>query len=144
MGMKKMICGILCLSGFLNGVRSQTGTTITKDPRIDLVMKKVAEINEFNTREARRFAPGYRILVLSTNDRNKANQMKAKVYRYFPELGAYLVFQASQFKLKVGDFKDLKEAEDYQIRMQAYFSNNLYIVRDQIEVNPDKSAELEK
>lgn len=107
-------------------------------------MSKMAEINEYNTREARRFIPGFRILVFSTPDRNKANEYKAKVYRYFPELPAYMVFQASQFKLKVGDFREIKDAEAYQIRLQQYFSNNIYIVRDMVEVNPDKSAELEK
>lgn len=123
---------------------AQPASPVLKDPRVDLLLSKVTEINEYNTREARRFIPGYRILVFSTNDRNKANEFKAKVYRYFPELNAYMVFQASQFKLKVGDFREIKDAETYQMRLQQYFSNNLYIVRDMIEVNPDKSAELEK
>lgn len=124
--------------------QDSTGVVVHKDPRVDLLLKKSIELNEYNTREARRFVPGFRILIINTNDRNKANDAKARVYRNFPELKSYLVYQAPFFKLKVGNFATQKEAEEYLSRLQTVFPANIYIVRDTIEVNPDKSGELEK
>jgi hypothetical protein len=124
--------------------QDSSGIVVYKDPRLDALMRKQVEIFEFNTREARRFVPGYRIMVISTPDRNKANEAKSRVYRNFPELKAYFVYQASQFKLKVGDFKEQAEAESYQLRIQTLFTTGVYIVRDMIEVNPDRSATLDK
>ena len=53
--------------------QSDSGSVVVhKDPRIDLLINKQIEINEYTTRNARRTAPGYRILVINTNDRSKA------------------------------------------------------------------------
>jgi len=117
---------------------------VHKDPRVDLLVKKHIEYNELATREARRFVQGFRILIISTNDRTKANDAKIKVYTNFPELKAYMMYQSPNYKLKVGNFKSQKEADDYLKRIQPYFPSSVYIIRDTIEVNPDKSGELDK
>ena len=134
---------MVCLSGSIWAQETPT-VKLTKDPRVDVLEKKHIEINEFNTRDARRFVQGYRLLVINTNDRNKANEAKAKVYKTFPELKAYLVYQSPFYKLKVGNFKDQKEADVYLKKVQQYFPATVYIIRDMIEVNPDKSGELDK
>ena len=134
---------MVCLSGSVWAQETPT-VKLIKDPRVDVLEKKHIEINEFNTRDARRFVQGYRLLVINTNDRNKANEAKAKVYKTFPELKAYLVYQSPFYKLKVGNFKDQKEADVYLKKVQLYFPATVYIIRDMIEVNPDKSGELEK
>ena len=121
-----------------------TGTIVHKDPRIDQLVRKAIEINEFNTRDARRYVQGFRILVISTNDRNKANDAKALLYRYFPEMNAYMVYQSPYFKLKAGNFKTSRDAEEALSRLKMHFTNEIYVIRDVIEINPDKSAELEK
>ncbi len=129
-----------------NAVSAQDSSTVVvhKDPRIDQLVKKQIEVNEFTTREARRFVQGFRILIISTNDRIKVNNAKIKVYQNFPELKAYLLYQSPYYKLKAGNFKDQKEAEAYLKKIQVYFPTGVYIIRDTIEVNPDKSGELEK
>ena len=116
---------------------------VHKDPRIDLLVKKQIQINEETTREARRFGKGYRLLVLNTNNREEAAAAKTKVYTYFPELKSYLLYQAPYFKLKVGNFKDRKEAEDYQERLQKYFPKGVFIMNDTIELKLDKDKEAE-
>jgi hypothetical protein len=115
---------------------------VHKDARIDQLIKKQIEINEVTTRDARRYVQGFRILVMNTNDRNKAMNAKTKIYQEFPELKAYLMWQQPFYKLKVGDFKDRKDAEVYLTDIQRIFTTGVYIVRDVIEVNPDKSGEL--
>ena len=124
--------------------QDSSGISVHKDPRVDALLRKQVEVFEYNTREARRFVPGFRIMVISTPDRNKANEAKSRVYRNFPELKAYFVYQASQFKLKVGDFKEQADAESYLLRIQPLFTTAVYMVRDMIEVNPDRSGTLDK
>ena len=119
-----------------------TGVVVHKDPRIEMLVKKQIEINEVTTRDQRRFVPGFRIQVMNTNDRNKAIEAKTKIYQEFPELKAYLMWKAPFYRLKVGNFADRKEAEQYLSSIQRIFTSGVYVVRDTIEVNPDKSGDL--
>lgn len=123
--------------------KDSVGVVVHKDPRIDLLVKKQIEYNEVTTREARRFVQGYRILIMNTNDRVKASNAKTKLYEEFPELRSYLQWQAPFFKLKLGDFTTREEADDFLESVKRVFPSGVYVVRDIIEVNPDKSAELQ-
>ncbi|HPZ88814.1 MAG TPA: SPOR domain-containing protein [Flavihumibacter sp.] len=114
---------------------------VKKDARIDQLIAKQIEINEFTTREARSNVPGFRIQVVNTTDRTKAIQAKTKVYQNYPELSAYLLYQSPYFRLRVGNFLTRKEAEVYLKKLTKDFSQNIYIVNDTVETNPDKSLE---
>lgn len=125
----------------LNKTVDTTGVIVHKDQRIDLLVKKQIQINEETSREARRVGKGFRLLVINTNNREEAAAAKTKVYTYFPELKSYLLYQAPYFKLKVGNFKEKKEAEDYQKRLEKYFPKGVFIMNDTIEIKLDKEAE---
>ena len=111
---------------------------VHKDPRLDLLVKKQAQINEESTREARRTDKGYRLMIISTNNREEAIAAKTKIYTYFPELKAYLWHQSPYYKVKAGNFKDRKDAEAYQKRMNVYFPRGVFIMKDIIEVKPSE------
>ena len=110
---------------------------VNKDPRVDLLVNKQIEINEVTTRHSRSAAPGDRVLVVSSNDRKKVVEAKTKMYREFPELKAYMMYQAPFFRLKVGNFRDRVEAEEYLANIQRFFPTGAYIVTDTIEIRPD-------
>jgi len=120
-----------------------TGSSIVihKDPRIEDLIRKQVQINEETTRDSRRNMPGYRIQVINSPDRNKVFAVKTRIYQQFPELKPYLMYQAPNYKLKVGNFKTQEEAEDYQKQLSKLFPTGLYIVRDIIEVKLDKIKE---
>ncbi|MFT3825036.1 MAG: SPOR domain-containing protein [Chitinophagaceae bacterium] len=142
--MKKVLGFLLLLTALKMQAQTDTNSIVVhKDPRIDLLVKKHVEANEFNTRESRRYAQGFRILVINTNDRNKAMNAKSKIYQEMPDLKVYLTYQAPFYKLKVGNYKDREEAEQALPSIQRIFSSGVYVVMDVIEVNPDKSAELQ-
>lgn len=107
---------------------------VHKDPRLDQLVKKQIQINEETTREARKNVKGFRLLVINTNSREEAMSAKTTVYTYFPELNPYLVWQSPFYKLKVGNFKTRKEAEDYRKKMTAYFPKGVFIINDIIEI----------
>jgi hypothetical protein len=118
---------------------SSASVVVNKDPRIDSLVNKQIEINEVTTRNSRRAAPGYRILVISSNDRNKVIQAKTKMYQEFPELKTYMMYQSPFFRLKVGNFKERTDAEEYLPRIQRYYPTGVYIVTDTIDVRPEQN-----
>lgn len=136
---------------FILGVKSfsQTDTTgkiiadsnsviVHKDPRLDLLVKKQAEINEITGHDARKTDKGFRILIISTNNRDEALTAKTKIYTYFPELKAYLWYQSPYFRVKAGNFTDRKDAEAYQRRLNVYFPKGVFIMKDVIELKKGK------
>jgi hypothetical protein len=131
----KLTLSILFLLIFANVNAQDSGSVVVhKDPRIDLLVKKQIAINEETTRDSRRTANGFRILVINSNDRSKVFAAKAKIYQNYPELKPYLLYQPPFYKLKVGNFRTREEAEEYQRALSKDFPTGLYIVRDIIEV----------
>jgi len=122
------------------GALAQTDSTapatlaVLKDPRVDKLILKQIEINEETTKETRKNMPGFRIQVINTTDRNKVFAAKAKVYQEFPDLKPYLLYQAPNYKLKVGNFKTQEEAEEMQRQLERLFPSGTYVIRDIIEV----------
>ena len=114
---------------------------VYKDARLDLLVKKQAQINEETSRDARKVGKGYRLMIINTNKRDEAIAAKTKVYTYFPELKAYLIYQSPFFRLKAGNFKTRDEAEKYRKQMAPLFPKGVFIVNDIIEVKAEKTEE---
>src|SRR5687767_10436899 len=139
---------LIALSAISQQTQAQTksgndsnSVIVHKDPRVDILVKKQAQINEETTKEARRTAKGYRLLVINTNKRDEAIAAKTKVYTYFPDLKAYLIYQSPYFKVKVGNFKDRKDADDFRKELSTLFPSGVFIINDIIEIKPDKNKE---
>ena len=116
---------------------------VHKDPRLDLLVKKQASINEVTSRDGRRTDKGFRLMIISTNNRDEAMAAKTKVYTYFPDLKAYMWYQSPYFRVKAGNFKDRKDAEAYQRRLNTYFPKGVFIMKDIIEVKSGKGIDDE-
>ena len=143
---------ILSMLAFSGSLMAQTDTThkqvhdsitviIHKDARIDELVSKQANINEITSRDGRRTDKGFRLMIISTTNRDEALAAKTKIYTYFPDLKAYLWYQSPYFRVKAGNFKDRKDAENYQKRMNTYFPRGVFIMKDVIEVKPGKGGE---
>jgi len=131
---------IICVILF-GRVSAQTDTNsivIHKDPRVDLLVKKQIQINEETTRESRSHVPGYRIQVINSPDRNKVFAAKTKVYQEYPELKPYLIYQAPNYKLKLGNFKTEEEADPYIKKLSKLFPTGVYLTHDIIDVKLDQ------
>lgn len=122
-----------------------SGTVVIhKDPRLDLLVNKQANINEVTSRDGRRTDKGFRLMIISTTSRDEAIAAKTKIYTYFPDLKAYLWYQSPYFRVKAGNFKDRKDAEAYQKRLNTYFPRGVFIMKDIIEVKPGKGGEQDE
>jgi hypothetical protein len=118
-----------------------SSVTVHKDPRIDLLVNKQAQVNELTSRDARKNGKGFRLLVMRTNNRDEAIAAKSKVYTYFPELKAYLWHQSPYYNVKAGNFKDRKEAEAYLKKMNLYFPKGVFVMNDIVELKLEKPWE---
>ena len=114
---------------------------VHKDPRLNLLVKKQANINNITSRDGRRTDKGFRLMIISTNNRDEALAAKTKVYTFFPDMKAYMWYQSPYFRVKAGNFKDRKDAEAYQRRLNTYFPKGVFVMKDIIEVKPGKGGE---
>ena len=112
---------------------------INKDPRLDILAKKELEFNTYGLKSAK----GYRLLILSSNEREKSMKVRARLLQLYPEQKVYMVFQNPFIKLKFGNFVDKSEAEKYKdmLTRARLVTNNIYIVGEAVEVKPDKNKE---
>ena len=114
---KKMkIVGLLFTVFCVSDMYAQTsndsvisGTTvIIKDPRVDILGKKMAEYNSslstVKYSNGLTSAKGYRLMVISTNDRPFAMQVRAQLYQMFPDQKQYMSFQMPNIKIKFGNY----------------------------------------
>jgi hypothetical protein len=140
----KRIIGLALLAFSLDAFSQDIVTTdsssvvVHKDPRISLLVTKQMQVNELTSRDARKNGKGFRLLIIRTNNRDEALAAKSKVYTYFPELKAYLWHQSPYYNVKAGNFKDRKEAEAYQKKMNVYFPKGVFVMNDIVEIKLEK------
>jgi hypothetical protein len=77
--------------------------------------------------------PGWRIQVHSTPSMNEAKQEKSKLLRYSADLNATIVFEAPNYKLRVGNYRNRFDAyRDMQDLLIAY--PDAFICKDLVNV----------
>ena len=142
--MKKLLL-ILLVNVYISSLWAQTGksdtgtVTVNKDPRIEVLGKKMAEYNESLSTKLHS-AKGYRLMVLNTNDRTQALRVRTELLQYFPDQQVYMIFQSPYIKLKMGNFLDKGEADDYRKLVMAtkIIEGNIYIIPEMVEVKGEK------
>jgi hypothetical protein len=139
--MYKILIFSLILLPSIASAQDTAGIVVHKDARVDQLIHRQMEINEETTRDSRRSMPGFRIQVISSTDRNKVFAAKTKIYQQFPDLKPYLLYQPPYYKLRVGNFKTQPEAEEFEKQLSSLFPNGLYVIRDTIEVTPERLKE---
>lgn len=112
------------------------GVKVVKDSRLDLLVKKQIYINTLAIRNQ----PGFRVQLISTNKRNEANDIKAKVMQMYPDYRTYLDYQPPYFKVRIGDFKSREEATDLREKLSNDFPGGIFVVPAIINVSPEKEA----
>jgi hypothetical protein len=116
--------------------------SVTKDDRIDILGEKMFEYNVALAKNIRA-SKGYRLMLLSTNDRELAMQLRTRLLRQYPEHKVYMAYQTPFIKLKMGNFENREDAEDLkkQLLRQKITPGNIYIIPETIELKPEKEEE---
>ena len=116
--------------------------TINKDPRLDLLAKVQVDM----AKTASRYAKGYRLFVLKSDNREYAMKVRAYLLQNFPEEKVIMTYQSPFIKMKFGDFVDKESAEKCKnlIVKGGVVTGGIYIVPDTIELKPDKTEQDEQ
>ncbi len=124
---------------FAKSYLAVAGDTIIvyKDPRIDILTTKQAGINKITARmSSNGLFKGYRLQVLNTRSRDDAFKTKAALLENFPEEKAYILYQSPYFKVRVGNFINRSDAEDFKKELSLFLTQPAYVVEDLIEYIP--------
>ena len=141
--MKKFLFSILCISGLQTFAQTDSTSTnavvVYKDFRLNILARKQAELNDALTKSAARSAMGFRLQVLSTNDREYAMKTRTQLLQKFPEQKVYMMYQMPYVKLKFGNFKTKQEAEIYKKMISRMLDGaSIYTLAEKIEIKPEK------
>lgn len=131
-----LLCTLALLAS-AHGLRGQQ-LTITRDPRLDMLQRRQAEVNREAERLSTRTGPGFRILVVNTNDRPRAMEVKSRMMAEFPEHKSYLVYQSPYFKILVGNLRERLEAEELRRRIQRLYPTGVMIVPARVEYRAER------
>ena len=148
--MKKIIfISLICFAAI--SIKAQTAAadsvitgkvTVIKDSRLDVLQEKEAAFNEALA-TAVKSSKGYRLMVLSTNDRSLAMKVRAQLLQRYTDQKVYMSFQPPYIKLKFGNFltKEDADAMRKELVKTKLITNNIYLVPETIEVKPDKNKD---
>lgn len=111
---------------------------LQKDSRIDVLGEKLGAYN-VSLAKSIRSGKGFRLMLLSTNDRNLAMQTRTKLMQQYPEHKIYMIYQTPFIKLKMGNFTDKSEAEKLkkQLLSQKIVTGNIYVLPETVEIKPE-------
>ena len=116
---------------------SGTQVIIHQDKRIEemLFMKKSNNVGSTTT------ANGYRVQVFSSNvqrtAKNEAFRIEKSIRELFPEQSVYVNYTSPFWKVRVGDFTSLDQAQAFRnelIKVFPQFRSETYPVRDKINI----------
>ena len=77
---------------------------------------------------------GYRVLVLTTDNLEEANQVKTDVYFGQNNNEVYIDFEPPFYKVKVGDFDNQKNAEDLRFKLNQLGFKEAKVINDKINI----------
>ena len=116
---------------------------VNKDPRLDILTQKQALINKRSQMmTSNGLYKGYRLQLLSTNNRNQAFKLKYDLLTNFPDQKAYVSYQAPYFKVKFGNFLHRDEAEKIRKQLSKTYPAGVFIVEDAIEYTPKDDEDV--
>lgn len=122
--------------GCMHFLQAADSIIVRKDPRLDLLTAKQAQINK---RSAMMTSSGqykgYRIQVISTNSRDRALSIKTELLSRFPDHKTYTSYQSPLFKVRIGNFIRKEDAEQFRKTLSRFYPQGVYVVEDVIEYN---------
>ena len=77
---------------------------------------------------------GYRVLVLTTDNLEEANNMRSAVYFVSNQKNVYVDFEPPFYKVKAGDFTELSDANDLSFKLNQLGYTEARVINDMVTV----------
>ena len=108
---------------------AQGSLEIMQDPRVDTLVSRYTQVIKKQAA-----IEGYRIQITAGSNRNSVYQTKSQFYQNFPDIKQYIIYQAPNVKLRVGNYRTRLEAyKDLQLLLPQF--NGAFIIRDEIKLS---------
>jgi SPOR domain len=148
--MKKMlllVLIVLCKGSFGAGIivlkQNKDTIVVNKDVRLDILNQKQSVINKRSKiMTSNGLYRGYRLQLLSSNNRNQAFKLKYDLLSAFPDQKTYVSYQAPYFKVRFGNFLHRDEAEKMRKLLQKTYPAGVFVVEDTIEYTPKDDEDV--
>jgi len=112
--------------------------TVSKDPRIDTLLAKRAELG--NGPLSQNSGNGFRVQIFMGSNRTDAYNAQAKFNGLYPDIKTYMQYVEPNFKVKAGDFKTRLEASRLMEQLRKQFTS-LIILPEKINLPKTDSDE---
>jgi len=77
---------------------------------------------------------GYRVQVLSTDDVDEANLVRAEIYEKASRKEVYVIFEPPFYKVKVGDFTSKSEAENLRFKLNQLGYTESKVIQETVNI----------
>jgi len=128
--MRKVFVSLLPMFILVNISYAQhNNVRFVQDERVDELLSKHIEANKLQ-----QTIPGFRINIFfqsGNNSKANANNIRLQFIEKYPNIEAYVVFEAPHFKVKVGDFRTRMEARGFLQQIKFDFPD-AFVIKDMI------------
>jgi hypothetical protein len=120
---------LVCLLSL--GARAQKGNVeVVKDPRLDLLVKKQGSAILPSTAVE---IDGYRLQLFFDTDRKEVDKARSKFISSQPSVDTYIIYNAPNYILKVGDFRQYHQAEKLKDASAQEFPTS-FVIKEKINL----------
>jgi hypothetical protein len=77
---------------------------------------------------------GYRVQVISTDNMDEANQVRAKIYFNTKNKEVYITFEPPFYKVKAGDFISQSEANDFKFKLNQLGYPEARVIQETVNI----------
>ncbi|MFN5479311.1 MAG: SPOR domain-containing protein [Chitinophagaceae bacterium] len=116
---------------------------VQRDPRVDKLVDLQIQVNREAVKGKTIIEQGYRIVVISTNKRDQAMEVKSRLMKTYPDQKTYLFYQSPHFRVQFGNFRTYKDAEKMKAELEVEYGKSVFIAPSKVEVRMDQQ-ETEK
>ena len=128
--MKNFIIAFIGLFFCIHSFSQNGSVEIIKDVRIDgLIRKQGLAVPPATSPQL----PGYRVQLFFDSDRKEVDAARSKFVSSFPKVDSYVIYNAPNYILKVGDFRTVLEAEKVKGNLTKDFPT-CFIVKEMINL----------
>ncbi|GIV33769.1 MAG: hypothetical protein KatS3mg031_1304 [Chitinophagales bacterium] len=121
-----LFCFLTC--GGVQANAQSDSVVIIRDARLDSLVERYTHVHQ-----QKQTIPGYRIQIIASPNRKTVFDTKSEFVQMFPDMKTFVVFQAPNFKLRAGNYRNRLDAYRDLQKIGARFKG-AFIVRDEIKL----------
>jgi len=122
------------ITPFKTKIKIPETNTASSESNKDVWFDYSIPVKETQTKKLVGTQDGYRVLVINTDNLEEANQIKSEVYSKTDQNEVYIDFEPPFYKVKIGDFKDQKSADNMRFKLNQLGYKEAKVIKESINL----------